>query len=96
MSRASQKKKKYSEALDAINEIIVYYENNLTVQIEKAKVLMIINDWDQALETISRVQYNDPDNLIIKKIELFHLLAIEGDQQKFIQQLNMYIELMKR
>jgi len=52
LSKVCQKKKKYSEALDAINEIIVYYEDNLTVQIEKAKILMIINDWDQTLETI--------------------------------------------
>ena len=76
--------KKYSESLDSVNEVLVYYPDSVSLQVEKALVLMVINDWDQCLECIGRVLYHESDNLIAKKIELFHQLAVQGDINAFL------------
>lgn len=72
LANVCQKLKKYSESLDTINEVIVYFDNNPTVYLEKALVLMAINDWDQCLDVIQQVLSTDSHNLIARKIQLFH------------------------
>lgn len=47
--------KQYSQSLDIINQIIVLFSWFLPALTEKAKLLLMMGDWDQAYETSQRV-----------------------------------------
>jgi tetratricopeptide repeat protein 21B len=55
LAKISESNKKYQITLDAINEIVVVYPSFPYANTEKSKILMMIGDWDQSLETAVKV-----------------------------------------
>lgn len=56
LAKISELNKKYQITLDAINEIVVVYPNFPYAMTEKSKILMMIGDWEQSLETTMKVE----------------------------------------
>ncbi len=48
-------KKEYAQSLEVLNSVIVLYSWFLPALTEKAKILVMLGDWDQAFETVQRV-----------------------------------------
>jgi len=44
----------YSNALDAINQVIVYFPNFLPALVEKMRLQLCLQDWDSSIETSQR------------------------------------------
>jgi tetratricopeptide repeat protein 21B len=44
----------FSHSLDVVNQVVASYEGFLPALVEKMKVQLALQDWDQALETAHR------------------------------------------
>lgn len=68
-------RQQYASALDTLNQVIVLYEWFTPALMEKAKVLMMMGDWEQCYEVTSRVQQQDPYNIdALRLLSLYHLV----------------------
>jgi tetratricopeptide repeat protein 21B len=72
-------KKQYSKALDHLTQAIVVYPWFLPALSGKGKMLMMMGDWDQALETTERVLQQDPYDIEALRISALHSLTRTGD-----------------
>ena len=55
LAKVSEWNKKFTITLDSINEIMVVYPTFAHAETEKSKVLMMIGEWDQSIETAEKV-----------------------------------------
>lgn len=55
--------KRDEQALDQLNLAIAMFSDFAPALIEKAKVMVSKGDWDQAMDAIQRVLFNDPTNI---------------------------------
>lgn len=69
-----ESKKEYSQSLEVLNSIIVLYSWFLPALTEKAKILVMLGDWDQAFETVQRVV--SQVNLRVTKSKIFRIVII--------------------
>lgn len=94
-AKSSEVQKKFSVTLDGLNEILVTFPKYLPALIEKSKVLMMIGDWEQSIETCQRVLGIEKNELSTNKIILFNLLAREGNIETFVQKFSEFIGLLE-
>ena len=50
-----ENQREYTQALEALNNVIVLFSWFLPALTEKANILLMMGDWDQAFETVHRV-----------------------------------------
>ena len=78
--------KRFQGVLEQLNELIVKQPKFLPVYLERTKVLMMIGDWDELVDSAQRILALSPRNIEALRIWVFYLLArepnIEQAQQK--------------
>ena len=83
-----EKNKKYNIALEIMSEMGVTHPSFLPGLIEKSKLHINCGDWEQALETIQKVLYDDRNNIQALWIYLFYLLSRESDIDQLMEKLD--------
>ena len=83
-----EQKKKFQEIIEILNELVVMNPKFVPALVEKAKVQMMVGDWDQSLETAQRMLMTDPFNIEGLRIQIFHLLAREANAEMACDKLN--------
>ena len=71
-------KRRYKQALEELNQVIVLYAWFLPALVEKFSVLMAMGDWDQAVETAQRVLAQDQHNIEALRLSVLFLLSQES------------------
>ena len=71
-------RKKWDRVLDDLNQIIVTYPSFTPALLEKARVLMLMNQWDESLLTAQRVLKKDPRDVSALRIVVLYCLTREG------------------
>lgn len=74
-ARCHQSKGDYQEALEDLNHIIVHHANFLPGLVAKSKVLMVMSNWDEAVNTSHRVLLADKECIGALRIICLYLLA---------------------
>ena len=74
-------KRRYKQALEELNQVIVLYAWFLPALVEKFLVLVATGDWEQAVETAQlrqRAQHLQPTAAAQRLLDLVHSLAQEN------------------
>eukprot|EP00899_Mesostigma_viride_P018008 jgi/Mesvir1/26208/Mv02392-RA.1 len=71
-------KEQYGAALSELNHAVVQYPRFLPALAEKARLLMMTGDWDQALETSQRILAQDARNIEALRLTVLFLLSRES------------------
>ena len=74
-----EKAKKFGDALNILNECTALFPNIIPPLSEKAKLLILMSDWDQSHDTIQKIFSLEKLNIEALRIWTFLLLAREGN-----------------
>lgn len=80
-------KRNFTGSLDTINQTIVTFQHFIPALIEKMRVQMVLQDWDQVLDTVNRLIYNKNPILgaVIAQVYFLHILnAVLKDFKNFL------------
>ncbi|EGR31890.1 tetratricopeptide repeat protein [Ichthyophthirius multifiliis] len=95
-AKANELKRKFEVTLNTLNEIIVLYTDFKSVQIEKAKFLMILGNWEQLQESVSQILYDEPNNIIALQLQAFITFIREGDIELGCEKLDILIKVIQK
>lgn len=88
--------KKFQDVVELLNELIVKQPRFLPVYLERTKVLMMIGDWDELVDSAQRILSLAPRNIEALRVWVFYLLArepnIEQAQQKLKELVSALLE----
>jgi len=73
-----ERKDQLGQALELLNQVIVLYAWFLPALTEKARILLTMGDWEQALETAQRILSQDSTNIEALRLTVLFLLARES------------------
>jgi len=86
----------FDEAIELLNQLIVVYQNFSPPLVEKMKVQLCLQDWDQADETANRILSTDPKNIEGLKFKVLQTICRKGVYEDACLQLRkFYTELEK-
>ncbi|CAH8848235.1 unnamed protein product [Trichobilharzia szidati] len=71
--------KSFSSAMDVINIVIVNFPNYVPALIEKMRLQLVFQDWEQASDTAMRCLTVDPTCIEALKLQLLSSLCYEGN-----------------
>jgi len=77
-ARCLEKKRRFRDALEVLNQLVVTYDWFLPALTEKARLLMVLNDWDQAVEVAQRILEQDAQSIEALRLVALHLLTRES------------------
>lgn len=69
----------FDRALNILNQVIVSYPSFTPALVVKARLLMSAEDWEQALETTSRILARDKNNVEAIALEALHALVKDAN-----------------
>ncbi|XP_064340946.1 tetratricopeptide repeat protein 21B isoform X5 [Camelus dromedarius] len=72
----------YSGALETVNQIIMNFPSFLPAFVEKMKLQLALQDWDQTVETAQRLIFQDNQNVEGLRMLALYYLCREGDLEK--------------
>lgn len=75
---------------------MVYYPDFIPALAEKCRLLMIIADWEQCLEAVQKVLSVDDKNILAQKINVFYLLAREGNLEDGVEKMKQLMNTIDR
>eukprot|EP00742_Colponemidia_sp_Colp-10_P005614 GILJ01006001.1.p1 GENE.GILJ01006001.1~~GILJ01006001.1.p1 ORF type:complete len:1335 (+),score=250.67 GILJ01006001.1:335-4006(+) len=75
-------KKAFGQTLDILSQVVVLYSTFVPALVEKAKVQMMMGDWEQSLETSQRVLASERSNIEGLRLSILHSLARESRVQE--------------
>lgn len=78
-----------------MSEACVCFPNFRPAQIEKAKIHISNNEWDQAQDLIQQVLVADKSNVEALRIYVFFLMAKEGDWDLVEENMNELLNSMR-
>jgi tetratricopeptide repeat protein 21B len=84
----NERKKKYERVLDDLNQIIVTYPDFLPAVTEKARILMIMNNWEESLGTTNRVLRKNSNDIDALRILVMYFLTRESKVTTISSRLN--------
>ncbi|XP_076851637.1 tetratricopeptide repeat protein 21B [Brachyhypopomus gauderio] len=77
----------YSGALETVNQVIVSYPSFIPALVKKMKLLLNLQDWEQAVDAAQRLLQRDRTNLEALRMLVLHSLCREGDIEESVKQL---------
>ena len=84
----------YEEAIELLNQLIVVYQNFAPPLVEKMKVQLSLQDWDQAEETANRILSSEPRNIDGLKFKVLQTICRKGVyEDAYLQLRKFYAEL---
>ncbi|XP_023385479.1 tetratricopeptide repeat protein 21B isoform X3 [Pteropus alecto] len=72
----------YSGALETVNQIIVNFPSFLPAFVQKMKLQLALQDWDQTIEIAQRLMLQDKQNVEALRMLALYYLCREGDIEK--------------
>ncbi|XP_045686795.1 tetratricopeptide repeat protein 21B [Phyllostomus hastatus] len=72
----------YLGALETVNQIIVNFPTFLPALVQKMKLQLALQDWDQTTETAQRLMLQDKQNVEALRLLALYYLCREGDTEK--------------
>jgi len=96
MAYYHERKRKYGDAADTLTEAIAAHEWFLPALTEKARVLVLQGDWDQALEVAQRAIAAQPQCVDALVITAMAAIAREGDQRQGEHMLSLLLDALDR
>ncbi len=94
-AKVYEKQKKYDIALEILSEVIVSFQSFNSAFIEKSKIHILNGDWDQALDSIQKVMFEERQNIEALRIHIFYLLSRETDLDQVVEKMGTLQEAMK-
>ncbi|KAL4503354.1 hypothetical protein ABPG72_000960 [Tetrahymena utriculariae] len=94
-SKANEMIKKFDISLNTINEINVLYPDFKGGLIEKAKLLMTVDDWEQLVDYCNKILYDDDKNIMALMLLTFYTFAREGDVETGCERLQKLIQAVE-
>ena len=92
---SSATRKKWDRVLDDLNTIIVLYPNFTPAVIEKSRVLMIMNQWEESLQTAQRVLKKDAKDIGALRLVVLYFLTRESKGANIQNRLNDLMEAIE-
>jgi tetratricopeptide repeat protein 21B len=86
----------FTKALDNLNQAVVLHSWFLPALSEKAKTLLLMGDWEQALETAQRVLNENEYEIDALNIFILYMLAREGNSEEAVRKLQQLNEALDR
>ncbi|CAH8526218.1 unnamed protein product [Heterobilharzia americana] len=80
--------KSFSSAMDVINIVIVGFPNFIPALIEKMRLQLVYQDWEQATDTAVRCLSVDSTCIEALKFQLLCLICFEGNYAEALKKLN--------
>ncbi|KAF5300446.1 hypothetical protein FQA39_LY02245 [Lamprigera yunnana] len=71
--------KHYEEALSLLNKVVVRFPSTTLGLIEKTRLHLAMQNWDQCSDTIKRIKVLEPENLEAMKINILILICNDGN-----------------
>eukprot|EP01022_Parablepharisma_sp_SALTPOND_P023515 TRINITY_DN4_c0_g4_i1.p1 TRINITY_DN4_c0_g4~~TRINITY_DN4_c0_g4_i1.p1 ORF type:complete len:1365 (-),score=175.90 TRINITY_DN4_c0_g4_i1:25171-29265(-) len=96
LAKVLELEKKFKDALNILNDATAIYKGFLPALIEKAKLLIHLNEWEQVTDTVQRAKANDLASISCARIQIFQLLAREGVRQQAVEEMKELIKLFDR
>ncbi|XP_006201152.2 tetratricopeptide repeat protein 21B [Vicugna pacos] len=81
-ARCLEMRQNYSGALETVNQIIMNFPSFLPAFVEKMKLQLALQDWDQTVETAQRLIFQDNQNVEGLRMLALYYLCREGDLEK--------------
>ena len=86
----------FDEAIELLNQLIVVYQNFSPPLVEKMKVQLCLQDWDQADETVNRILSTDPKHIDGLKFKALQIICRKGVYEDAYLQLRKYYGELER
>ncbi|BFZ22635.1 hypothetical protein BsWGS_25674 [Bradybaena similaris] len=86
----------YSGALELVNQVIVSHANFLPAFVEKMKLQLALQDWDQTMEAAHRALNIDMNCVEAMKYQILHLICREGHYTEAASKLADLITVLDR
>ncbi|XP_072020597.1 tetratricopeptide repeat protein 21B-like isoform X2 [Amphiura filiformis] len=86
----------YSGGLDMINNAVVSYPGFMPALVEKMRLQLALQDWEQTLDTAHRAMNQQSHCLEAIRVEILHLLVREGNYDEAAVKLGELIQIMDR
>ena len=84
----------FDEAIELLNQLIVVYQSFSPPLVEKMKVQLSLQDWDQADETVNRILSSDPKHIDGPKFKVLQTICRKGVyEDAYLQLRKFYAEL---
>ena len=90
-----RKMKRYQEALEILDAVLINEKRNIRFMKEKALVLSRLKDWDKALNIYEKLHELDPDDSFVRK-EVYRLKGKKRPDEKVIRELKTVVNLPSR
>lgn len=91
-----ERKQRYDKVLDDLNQIIVQYPAFVPALCEKARILMLAGNWDEAVATAHRVLKRDSVNIDALRVLIVYLLAREPRVKEVSQRISDLIAAIEQ
>ena len=95
-SRCLEMRRNFSGSLELINQVVVAYPNFVPGLVEKMKVQLSLQDWEQTIEVAQRALNIDPSCLEAKRYIILQLLCRDGNYQEAANKLGELLQEMDR
>lgn len=84
----------FSHSLEVLNQAVASYPGFLPAIIEKMKVLLALQDWEQAIDTAHRCLGQDVNCIEANRVIALSLLVREGDFNSAAEKITTIIQLL--
>ncbi|XP_039250500.2 tetratricopeptide repeat protein 21B-like [Styela clava] len=95
-SRYNVKRKNFSAALELVNQAIVSYPNFSPALVERMRLHLALQDWDQTLEAANRLLNIDSRHPEALKTQIIYTMAREGKSSDVVTMLGELIQVIDR
>uniref|UniRef100_A0A1I8J5Y6 Tetratricopeptide repeat protein 21B n=1 Tax=Macrostomum lignano TaxID=282301 RepID=A0A1I8J5Y6_9PLAT len=95
-AKSLEARRNFSAALEVVNQLIVAFPRFLPGLIEKMRVQLELQDWDQMLDTASRCLDSDPSCIPAMEFQLLNLLCREGSYTQATSSVSDLLQAMDR
>ncbi|XP_071825631.1 tetratricopeptide repeat protein 21B-like isoform X2 [Apostichopus japonicus] len=86
----------YSGALELINEVVVSFPGFMPALVEKMRLQLALQDWEQTIDTAQRALTQDSNCLEALRLEILHFLCRDGSYDEASARLGELIQLLDR
>ncbi|XP_070546763.1 tetratricopeptide repeat protein 21B-like [Ptychodera flava] len=86
----------YSGSLELINQAVVAYPGFMPALIEKMRLQLALQDWEQTMETSQRALAQDSHCAEAIRLQILHMLCREGSYDEAANKLGELIQLLDR
>jgi len=89
-------KNNFSGALEMTNQLVVYYPEFYPALVEKMRLQLALQDWEQTLETAQRILLSEPGNVEAKRVSILFLLCRDGKYPEAVDKISDLIQTLDR